>query len=358
MSISLTNPAFCVLPFIEKFQSINGKKYLCCNSDTPVDNENILTIQKNIFNGIKIPECKNCYHLESNKVISPREQETTRWLRDLEVKEYLTNWTPESELKTFYYDVRYDNKCNLACISCNPIASSLWAKELNIDPIKYKIDFKLDELASAKKIYMAGGEPLIIDSFILLINHIAKLDQQPELVINTNLTSVTDKLKKSLSKIKNLTLTVSIDAYESVNEYHRWPMRWSKLFNNLLWIRENVQCTIQINSVIDAVTILNVDQLINIEQLFDQWTLSILTSPTSLLVQNLPEHLKKSVADNFNNIKKSKFYITDPVFKTKIDYVLTEIYKPGHSEMLSMFIEQLDQRRNINHETYLGIKLT
>lgn len=358
MSANLKNSAFCVLPFIEKFQNLNGKKYLCCYSNIPVDSDRLPEIQRDIYNGIKISECNNCYQLESNKVISPRQRESSRWLRDLEVKEYLDSWSPTTKLKTFFYDVRYNNKCNLACISCDPSASSLWAKELNLAVTDHTLDFSLEELSVAKKLYLAGGEPLIIDNFINLIEYISNLDQQPELVINTNLTSVTDKLKKSLVKIKNLTLTVSIDAYKSVNEYHRWPMRWDKLINNLTWVRENLQCTIQMNSVVDAVSVLNVDRLIDIEPLIDQWCLGMLASPTSLVLPNLPNHLKSMVADNFSNIKKSKFYTTDLMFKTKVDHVLKEIYKTGNSDLLSMFIEQLDRRRNINHETYLGVKLT
>jgi sulfatase maturation enzyme AslB (radical SAM superfamily) len=358
MSANLTNQAFCVLPFIEKFQNLNGKKYLCCHSNVPVESQDLSKIQQDILNGIKIPQCNKCYQLESNNVISPRQRESARWLKNLEVKEYVENWNPDDTPITFFYDVRYDNKCNLACISCNPGASSLWARELGIESTNHELDFNLDELLGAKKLYLAGGEPLIIDNFIRLIKDIAELDQQPELVINTNLTSVTDELKQSLLKIKNLTLTVSIDAYKSVNEYHRWPMRWDKLFNNLIWVRDNIKCNIQVNSVVDAVSILNIDQLVAIEYLLDQWTLSILTTPTSLLIQNLPEHLKKTTAENFSNIKQSKFYTTDPIFKTTVDQVLVEIFKPGHSELLSMFIKQLDQRRNINHKTYLGVDLT
>ena len=172
MSANLTNLAFCVLPFIEKFQNLDGKQYLCCHSDIPVNFEDFPRIQKDIFNGIKIKECNKCYQIESNKVISPRQQETIRWLKDLEVKEYLNTWTPASESKTFFYDVRYNNKCNLACISCGPTASSLWAKELDVSTTNYDLDFSLTELGLAKKLYLAGGEPLIIDNFISLINHL------------------------------------------------------------------------------------------------------------------------------------------------------------------------------------------
>jgi sulfatase maturation enzyme AslB (radical SAM superfamily) len=354
MSAELKNGAFCVLPFIEKFQNLNGKQYLCCYSDIPVTPQSILQIQ----NGIKTPECHKCYKLESDKVISPRQKESIFWFRDSEVKEYITNWSPESNTQTFFYDIRYSNKCNLACIGCNPEESSLWAKELKVDIDNYPLNFTIDELLSAKKIYLAGGEPLIIDEFINLIKCVAEKDVQPEVVINTNLTSITEDLQKSLSKIKNLTLTVSIDGYESVNEYHRWPLKWTKLLDNLQWIRKNIQCTIQMNSVVDAVTILNIDQLIKIEYLIDQWTLSILTTPTSLLIKNLPEHLKSIVADNFKNIKQSKFYKKDPIFKTRVENILLEIFAPGDPAALSKFIDTMDQRRNINHKNYLGVKLT
>jgi organic radical activating enzyme len=358
MPAKLNNGAFCVLPFIEKFQNLDGKQYLCCHSNIPVTPQSVLQIQKDIMNGIKTPECHKCYQLESDKVISPRQRESIFWFRDSEVKEYVTNWTPESNTKTFFYDIRYDNKCNLACISCNPKDSSLWAKELKVDIVNYPLNFTIDELLSAKKLYLAGGEPLIIDEFISLIKCIAEKDVQPEVVINTNLTIITEDLQKFLSRIKKLTLTVSIDSYESVNEYHRWPLKWTKLLNNLQWIRENIQCTIQMNSVVDSVTILNIDQLIKIEHLIDQWNLSILTTPASLLIKNLPEHLKSVVADNFKNIKQSKFYKQDPIFKTKVENILLEIFLPGDPVALSTFINTIDQRRHINHENYLGVKLT
>jgi uncharacterized radical SAM superfamily Fe-S cluster-containing enzyme len=357
MPANLNNGAFCVLPFIEKFQNLNGKQYLCCHSDVPVTSQNILQIQKNIINGIQTPECHKCYQLESSKVISPRQRESISWLRDSEVKEYITNWTPGSNAQTFFYDIRYSNKCNLACISCNPKDSSLWAKELKVNIVNYPLNFSINELLLAKKIYLAGGDPLIIDEFINLINCIAEKDIQPEVVINTNLTSITEDLQKSLSHIKNLTLTVSIDGYESVNEYHRWPMSWTKLVNNLEWAR-SINCNIQFNTVADAVSILNLQEIQKLEHFANQWNIVILTGPTALLINNLPEKLKITVLENFKNIKQSKFYKQDPVFNSRVAAIELAILQPGDDQLLAAFISGLDQRRNINHETYLGVKLT
>jgi MoaA/NifB/PqqE/SkfB family radical SAM enzyme len=356
----LKNTAFCVLPFIEQFQNINGKKYFCCYSYTAIDHVNSASSQelrKKIWNGEKIDHCKNCYAQEEQNILSPRLLESTRWLKDPEVKNYIDNWNDTTDLQTFFYDLRFDNKCNLACISCNPENSSLWARELNIVTAEQQLDTNLDEWINAKKIYLAGGEPLVIDKFIQLIQKVSELSVQPELVINTNLTNVTDQLKQILSKIKNLTLVISVDAHGKVNEYHRWPLKWSKFLQNLQSMKD-LDCTIQFNTVVDAVTVLNIHDLVMLEEFADQWNLTVLNSPEALLVNNLPDIYKFDVKENFCKIKQSKFYKKNPIFKTRVDNVIQLIMQKGDDFLLSGYIKQIDQRRNIDHRDYLGMDLT
>ena len=360
MPTHISNGSFCVLPFIEKFQNLDGKNYFCCESQTPIedfDSVESTELRTKIYHGEKIPHCSQCYLSEQSNVISTRQRESIKWLKDSEVKEYIDNWEPSANLKTFYYDIRFNNKCNLGCVSCNPVDSSLIAKELKLDTISYPLNFDIDHCLHAKKIYLAGGEPLIIEEFITLISKIAESDYQPELVINTNLTKINDKLKSMLSKIRNLCLTISVDAYGRVNEYHRWPMAWAKFLNNLEWAT-SIGCTIRFNSVVDAVTVLNIHQLQEIEHYADQWHLSILSSPTALQIKNLPSSLKQQVLTNFNNITNSNFYQTDPVFKTSVENIKTQIMQPGNHSLLSAYLSTIDQRRGINHTNYLGVTLT
>lgn len=354
---TLKNPAFCVLPFIEKFQKLDGSKYLCCYSNVPVAESEMNDLKLQILDQQPIPHCIKCYNLEQQKIISARQLESIRWLRDPEVKNYINTWQPGETAQTYFYDIRFDNKCNLACISCNPRDSSLWAQEMGVTVPKHDLHFDVNEALTAKKVYLAGGEPLIIDKFIDFITRLSQQDQQPELIINTNLTRINDQLKHTLKQIKNLSLVVSIDAHGSVNEYHRWPMKWKKLVNNLEWAR-SINCNIQFNTVADAVSILNLQQIQQLEHLADQWNIEILINPTALLINNLPEKLKTSVLENFKNIKQSKFYKQDPMFKSRVAAIELAILQPGDDQLLAAFISGLDQRRNINHETYLGVKLT
>jgi hypothetical protein len=361
MSNRLINPAFCVLPFIEDFRNIGGDRKFCCHSRSTIDldlySHSNNELRQQILSGQKISHCESCYHLESKKIVSPRQRETTRWLQDPEVNQYISDWSPERS-EIFFYDLRFDNKCNLACISCDEHSSSLWAKELKITQHKKIVNVDIEKISASKKIYLAGGEPLIIEDFVRLIEILAAQDTQPELVINTNLTSISDRLKTALVKIKNLTLTVSVDAFGSVNEYHRYPLRWNKFMRNLEWVRANVSCTVLFNSVVDAVTVINISNLVDIEKYADQWNLSILTHPAALQICNLPENLKLKISENFELIKNSKFYKTNYEFKSKVTEITTQINSVGNEFLLSNYIAALDSRRHIDHQQFLGHKLT
>ncbi len=356
----LKNGTFCVLPFIEEFQDVNGNRKFCCYSKElidSIDSHDTNKLRQKILAGESIPHCQSCYNQEKNKVISPRLKETARWLRDPEVKQYIDQWEQNQQLQTFFYDLRVDNKCNLACISCGPLYSSLWAKELEVNSNNISIDYDLDKLSKAKMIYLAGGEPLIIDQFNSLLEAVAQQEIQPEIVINTNLTRINDNIASTLKKIKKLTLTISVDAFGSINEYHRWPMSWDKFMRNLEWAR-SIGCTIQFNSVIDSVSIWNIDQLIQIEHIADFWTLTNLVSPAALCINNLSIDLKPLAITKFEQIKRSRFYTTDPIFRSQVDAVINNINQPGDPDLLSMYITQIDQRRQINHFEYIGTKLT
>ena len=356
----LKSPSFCVLPFIEHHQDIQGVENLCCHSSTPIDRSDHAAMKillNKIYTGEQVPHCESCYKLDQSQTVSPRLLESVRWLRDPEVADYIENWTPDTTIKYFFYDLRYDNKCNLACISCNPTLSSLWAQELGVEITNAKNRVDLKDCLSAKKIYMAGGEPFVIEEFVNLIRLIAEQDQQPELVINTNLTKINDELKQTLSKIKKLTLMVSVDSFGSVNEYHRWPMRWPKFINNLEWAR-SIDCNISLTSVVDAVSVIGIHRLIEIEPLVDQWNLQILVGPSSLLLQNLPESIKSSVLSTLPDLKRSKFYNTDPAFNSRCNLIAEQLQQSGNPELLAEHIRNIDQRREINHYTYLGHQLT
>jgi len=348
--------SFCALPWVEDFWYIDGKKYFCCMSDVPlIDKQSSDALREKIWAGEKVENCTKCYELENKNVISPRQKETFSVFKDLEIRNhFLTDHSPEYH--PFFIDLRVDNKCNLACISCHPDTSSLWAKELNIpiQEVKHNIDY--NTILQSKKLYMAGGEPLIIDEYLKIINLIADKNPDIELVINTNLTSIDDATIGSIKKIKKASLIISVDSFGAVNEYHRYPLKWDKFTRNLDAIADS-KIPVSFNTVIDAVSIFGFDNLHLLEHYPHHWNLCILTTPHALMLKNIPVHLKELARKKLKNLENTKFYKSDIKFRSTVDSCVLEINKDGDSKELSQYIQSIDNRRKINHENYLGVNL-
>ena len=183
----INNPTFCVLPFIAEHYSLDGNKYFCCLGTEAINDPNkAKELKVAIANGERIKHCEECYKVEDCGGTSSRIRENEQWLKDKEVADYIQNWSADNIPRIFFYDVRPSNKCNLQCISCKPLFSSLWAKELGVDVVDNPPVLDYQKLRRAKKIYLAGGEPLVIDEFLELLEMIANSEYQPEIVINTN----------------------------------------------------------------------------------------------------------------------------------------------------------------------------
>lgn len=346
---------FCALPWIEEYQSNDGKKGFCCIAKNFSDSDDPKILREMIWNGQKISHCSFCYESETKKIISLRQKESIRWLKS-EKKHFDQKECPEQ--KILFYDIRIDNKCNLACITCQPRDSSLWEKELKMIPKNNIYDFDYEKMMTAKKIYLSGGEPLIIDKYIHLIKYIANNNPEIELSINTNLTNLPNDVLESFKKIKSLNITVSVDAMKKVNEYHRYPLKWDKFLRNLENINK-INATLRFNTVVDAVSIFGMSDFKELENYnIKEWELSILKIPENLPLQNIPDRLKKLAIKCAENLKNIKFYKTDPIFKSKVHGIIEEIKKDGDPHLLAEYINDLDHRRKINHEDYLGVKLT
>ena len=344
---------FCVLPWIQEYTNIKGARQFCCYSDreiASVDQADIL--RQKIWNKEKIPHCDVCYQLENKKTISPRQKETVRWFKQTDVRSYFSQ-TDCPEFRPLYIDLRADNKCNLACISCGPDYSSLWAKELNLSSVVKHNSINYESLHQYKKIYMAGGEPLIISDYIKVLNFIAENNLDTEVVINTNLTNLSKSVITAIKKIKKLSVTVSVDAYGKINEYHRYPLKWSKFLNNLETIY-NCSIPIDFNTVVDAVSIFGIGGLNNISHIPNTWNLSIITRPNWLALKNIPEHLKPLAISNLEALKTNRFFNTDIEYKTKINQIEKDIMSKGDSQSLIDQIKLLDSRRKIYHADYMN----
>ena len=343
---------------------LNGKKYMCCISHStfiPIhdnfhhaDNQEL---RRKIWNGEKIPHCEPCYNAEKNNVVSYRQRTNEEWIYQEGVKEYFETLTEDTLPELMYYDLRYDAKCNLACITCTPDFSTLWKKELGIPIKEYKLDINYDDILKAKKIYFAGGEPLIIDQYLDLIKFLAKNNSTAQLIINTNLTALKDEVLEWIQNIKNMYLTISVDSYGRNMEYVRYPLQWEKFLKNLQVVRD-AKIEFGFNTVASAVSVFGWEQLSELEQ-FDpkHWGVGSVVAPGTLQLRNIPDKYKQLAYDRASCMKQAKRYLQDSIFKSEVDGVLVDIMLPPPNRSMLDEIAAIDQRRKIKHSDYIGIDL-
>lgn len=214
------------------------------------NNKEMVNLRKDMLDNKWNPICNMCKIREQvgqastrqifNNILSQIETRTGRsWIND---KTEITTFE-----NIFLLDITTGNKCNSACVMCNPTASSLWAKEQedingqvwshpslnwfkeeNIIPI-------VDKLTNLKAIQFAGGEPTINDAVIPLLKRLIDQERSKDITLGfvTNLTGISDEMLELWSHFSTKYITVSIDGVDKVNEYIRYPFTWKKVTSQL-----------------------------------------------------------------------------------------------------------------------------
>lgn len=367
-----TNKSFCIFPFIELLAT-NGVTTVCCRSSKPITNINDIKswqkdpnykiIRNKMIAGELLPEhCSTCYNYEAQGIKSARQQETVEWANRLELKSIEDLKQIETPV---YYEVRPSNVCNLQCRTCNPENSNLIEKEyIQIgwkEPnttIKYT-NFDFVNVDNLKKLYVAGGEPTaIIELYDFMQTCINNQNTDFEFLINTNVNKLNDRFLKLCGQFSNLQFIVSIDGFQKVNDYVRWPSSWENIIANTKKI--SLSYTISFNIVVSIYTISRLDQLlefidVNFPNLLVHCALAGFKN--DILNPNIfPD--RDLVLRNIRKIKNLNCYKNDRLLQSFIDGMIHqfEISQSIDLEKLKLFFEfndQLDKSRNIRLKDYI-----
>ena len=262
--------SFCVLPFLHHYQDINNTRSVCCTSDIPVTPERLVGIQQDMLAGLPVPECTVCLEQEQRKTVSHRQQHNREWFR--RYPELVQSVIEEP--KTYSYDLRYSNLCNLRCQTCGPKASSAWAHYLleeDVDPavralysqptskhLGWDPDMQ-DIQPDARKIYFAGGEPFLIKSFSRVLDRVENTDC--EIVVNTNATILTEHLLTALERFNNVCFQLSIDGTGEVIERIRTLCSWDQICTNIETLRTRLNPSFSVNTVVQRDNVANIPEL-------------------------------------------------------------------------------------------------
>lgn len=422
---------FCPLPWNSINLRNNGDVRICCNTNSYTKNRGILRkendspynianddideirnakllkeVRKTMLSGEWHPECERCRQEEVSGIQSRREYEVADW--DLNVKNVIAYTNIDGTIDVSkkdldYVDIRYGNFCNLKCRMCGPTDSHQWYDDFVklYNKTSYKDTHDLIELrqnekgrwttekydwfhnsdhywdqferhiSKAKKLYIVGGEPLIIPEHEESLQRLVDMGRAPEIQIeyNTNLTNVTSKMLSLWENFEQIRIGASIDGIGGVFDYQRAPAKWDHVYKNLLKLDQNKNINLKCWFAY-TITPYNVFHLPE----FMKWKLTesklerfnaldcprpvisqhMCHSPKYYNIKVLPHVIKEDIIDHFE-IYRHWIQSTDfsDHVKTKfieiLDGTIQFMISEDYSEHLNTFIDytrKLDEFRN------------
>lgn len=263
--MDVKKPIYCALAFGSASINSHGEYIPCCNirsdywrryqgkgmpNDDPyikINTPNLRQLRKELISGTWPNACLNCKEAEEAGADSMR----TIWNSSFQekFKDGVPMIEQVSNRNIHYLDLTFSTKCNSKCMTCGPYLSDFWEEENEViwqlkgekrtyrricidDTTAEKIvrDFPNVEIIS-----FIGGEPTISEEHIKFLNLLVSTGRSKNIRLNyvTNLTGFNDELTLLWENFKNVGLSVSIDGYGKVNEYIRYPFKWSKTETNL-----------------------------------------------------------------------------------------------------------------------------
>lgn len=325
------NKYFCSAPFFQLEISPRGECRVCCKIHDPTirdKNNKEFNVQRNTISEVwesdwlnnfrlrnineeKRPECELCWKDEEAGIVSYRKQISN-----------ITFDTENPQLTTLI--LKLSNKCNCACRICNWYLSSLWQTEMlktnRIHPSKVPeqtLKITNDNWEDWKKtldkvdyIQVYGGEPLINDEAIQVLQYLidSERSSQVTVALNTNATVTSKKMFGMLNQFAYVSLSFSIDDVGERYNYERWPADSESIFGELSDIHNNRKYDnihMYLYTTISAFNILHIDEILLKFKELNNWPVNfdnIAYKPEPLSIMNLPEAVKPKVEEYLNNV--------------------------------------------------------
>lgn len=370
------NKSFCIYPWIEKIEH-GGKLTPCARSTYTITTLNDLTEWNNdrayrqfrstMLKGDRIPDaCKVCYDQEDQGIESYRTFETREWISKLGIE---TIADLEKIQHPYYYEVRLNNKCNIACRGCRPEFSSKIEQEYKTFGITYSGDQTWDyssldiidkeNLTSDVRVYLTGGEPTVmVDVYKFMQECITINKTDFDFTIGTNAVALSKKFLDLAEHFTNLNFSISLDGYGKVNDYWRWGSEWNTVIANMHEL-QNRRHNISINCVPGIYNVTNLHLLF--EFLDNHFPLAgfylQLNYNDIHSVFNHPD--ATAVIESMNRCRNTKMYHTDgKSVSTIIDSVYNHYSNNPQCDLAALrrffeYNDQQDRARNVKLADYI-----
>lgn len=378
---------YCPLPWMHLATHPHGSVTLCCEADqtnrvsesydfpasyktlntTKYDfkeihnSDSFKKVRLEMLNGCEPSQCSRCFDQERVGIKSKRQISLQDF--DYTIDQAIDQTSVDGTINPKYefIELRLGNHCNLACRSCNMYSSSRWMSEIERSGIELKLDKTvfnwpldtafwdklLEHKNTIKRIYINGGEPLLIDKHKNFLEKLVESGDSSriELVYSTNATIINRTYDNVWKKFKSVHFMISIDDLGERNKYIRWPADWNKVLESFFWIKELSETNHNMSYIImQTVSIMNVFYLKEFEEFFSQYGANI-----ALNYVSDPEHYDCSILSD--DIKK---IIIDKITGLRCETSVTKYMKVSRANKdLTKFFDvtrQLDAQRKENFQ--------
>ncbi len=332
---------FCSAPWFQIRNQNNMTKRVCCGIQklpaddntkdiTPLEYLNMPHIKKlkqQLTNGQRPSVCNSCWKAEDTGNLSLRNilNETILGTEDKNwSSNYFKNKNGYDSDLILSADVKIGNTCNHACVMCNADNSSLlyndWIKRKDSPFVQEILDQNPNYFEEVKfqgyknktyrkyiedtvlnndhlrQLKILGGEPFMDKTLLENLRLIPeKRKNKMTLTFVTNGSIDFVPILKSLGNFYHISLTVSLEGVDEVQEFARAGSKWNTLEKNILKGIEN-KFDVRIHHSMQTATILGFKKLI-------QWckqngillSCGMVDGPDYLSIAALPTELKEQI---------------------------------------------------------------
>jgi sulfatase maturation enzyme AslB (radical SAM superfamily) len=409
---------FCPYPWIHIMTQPSSTINFCCvaNGQIKKDDGSILMlnkgddistvwnnnhyrkIRKQMIEGERVDGCQPCYELEDLGIPSYRENYIQDWMgfhreadniKQIVDKSIDNNYVVEESPQ--YLDFRLGTLCNLRCRMCQSQNSSAIYKELKDEELyteeerdfivktSHWNDFSdytqpwFDDpgflstvetwLPNCNRLYFTGGEPTIIQRVYWILEKCVELgiNDNIDLVFNSNMTNIQPRFLDLIAKFKSVLMCLSVDGYNTTNEYIRSGSTWSIVDKHIRdYATSEVVGNLLFSPVVQIYNILDITDLIDYAELIQKETgrridISFLLNnyPKCLDIRNLPQNIRDVAIEKLETWSATSTYFAEDERNKQtvlgLIKALKENYNEDSEEQMQIFKEYtqlLDSKRD------------
>lgn len=425
----LESETFCFYPYLELSTNPAGHVKPCCyyrntlsdngsriniisgsSLESAWNSKDIKNVRKMLYEGVQDQNCKVCYRDQeaSMRVRSIKEYKNNINVLQL-VKNTIDNNFSATHLPT-RLELKPNNLCNLKCVICNSYDSSQIAKELKELSEKYKgIEIYngrfikisqtpgitegnqafhgIDEpdwsenpqvwesfktiVPGLEVLSFAGGEPTIMPFVSRALQYCVDTGHSKHIkvFVASNFTNLNKQFLDLMPHFEKFELIASIDGTEKVQEYARFPSKWSQISKNYLLAKEYMKhknVKILINITVSILNVANLTDLLywiedraNEYPYYSEWpyNINLLMGPADHQINHLPNEIKDLCKSRLTKyLSESRILKEFHGLDSKIHLLLRELDAPANLDLIKEFktrIAVLDEHRKIKLTNYI-----